>query len=111
MSDRGKSVAKWPFSDLHGFKDFVGFVKLCAPAAFPLREGVSSAEQWSLDLAFQGLRDGLDLYVPRGRDGARFANCIALAEHAYGEYQAGRRRDGFAALADLQRIVKSIPSR
>lgn len=26
MSDRGKSVAEWPFSDLHGFKDFVGFV-------------------------------------------------------------------------------------
>jgi hypothetical protein len=104
-------VAKWPFSDLHGFKDFVGFVKLCAPDAFPLREGVLPEEQWSLDLAFQGLQAGLNLYVPRGRDGAKFAECVALAEVAYGEYQAGRQRDGFAALANLQRMVKSFPSR
>ncbi|GLR00031.1 hypothetical protein GCM10007863_44500 [Dyella mobilis] len=104
-------MAPFPFTDLHSFKDYVGFVKLCSPDLYPLREGVQSEDQWSLDLAFQGLRIGIDLYIPRGRDGAKLAKCVSLAQAAYDDYLAGRPRDGFATMADLQRLVKSFPSR
>ena len=46
-------MAKFPFTDLHSFKDYVGFVQLCAPNRFPRRDGVSAEEQWTLDLAFE----------------------------------------------------------
>jgi hypothetical protein len=55
--------AEFPFSDLHSFKDYVGFVKLCAPDKFAPREGVSPADQWTLDLAFAGLRLGLRMAI------------------------------------------------
>jgi hypothetical protein len=53
--------ARFPFTDLHSFKDYVGFVKLCCPDLFPVREGADPEDQWSLDLAFRGLRLGIDL--------------------------------------------------
>jgi hypothetical protein len=49
-------AAAFPFSDLHSFKDYVGFVKLCAPDSFLVREGVGPSDQWTLELAFEGLR-------------------------------------------------------
>jgi hypothetical protein len=54
-------MAQFPFNDLHSFKDYVGFIRLCAPDLFPAREGLAPAEQWSLDLAFDNLRQGMDL--------------------------------------------------
>ena len=56
-------MTNFPFNDLHSFKDFVVFVQMRAPNNFPLREGVPSEDQWTLDLAFRGLRDGLALAV------------------------------------------------
>jgi hypothetical protein len=37
-------MADFPFSDLHSFKDYIGFVQLCAPDRFPRREGIPPAE-------------------------------------------------------------------
>ena len=56
-------MATFPFSDLHSFKDFVFVVRMCAPDHFPAREGLCADDQWSLDLAFKGLREGLT-YMP-----------------------------------------------
>ena len=55
--------ARFPFSDLHGYKDYVVFVQTYLPDRFHHREGVGPEEQWTLDLAFEGLRHGLDLAV------------------------------------------------
>ena len=65
-------MGKFPFSDLHSFKDYVGFVKLCAPDMFPLREGVQLEDQWTLDLAFEGLRHGIDLAILEKGNHPRF---------------------------------------
>lgn len=54
-------AAAFPFSDLHSFKDYVGFVKICASTELPQREGVGPDDQWTLDLAFVGLRLGLEM--------------------------------------------------
>ena len=56
-------MAKFGFNDLQSFKDYVGFAKLCLPDRFPHRDGVEADEQWSFNLAFEGLRLGLTMAV------------------------------------------------
>jgi hypothetical protein len=104
-------MACFPFSDLHSFKDFVGFVKLCAPNDFPPREGVGPDEQWTLDLAFEGLRLGLNLAVEEKGERKEFATCRKLVEDAYVYYRNGQMREGFFTLEEMRKVLKKIPSR
>lgn len=104
-------MARFPFSDLHSFKDYVGFVKLCAPDEFPHREGVSQSEQWSLDLAFDGLRLGLKLAAEEKGERPVFEECRSMIEAAYLEYQSGHMKEGFVKLAEVQKLLKKVPSR
>lgn len=91
---------KFPFNDLRSFKDFVVFVRMCAPDGFPTREGVSADEQWTLELAFLGLDKGL-AYVPQ--------KCLLrakeLIDEAHEHYLAGRISEGFAALAEVRKLL------
>jgi hypothetical protein len=103
--------ASFPFSDLHSFKDYVGFVKLCAPDEFPLREGVGTADQWTLDLAFEGLRLGLRMAAEEKGERDEFTRGESLVEVAYTAYRTGRMRDGFFKLEELQKLLKKVPSR
>jgi len=103
--------ASFPFSDLHSFKDYVGFVKICAPDLFPDREGVSASDQWSLDLAFEGLNLGLELAAHEGAKVSALAECRELFTTAYTQYVSGNKKDGFEAMAAAQRILRKLPSR
>jgi len=76
-------MAKFPFSDLHSFKDYVIYVQTYLPDRFPPRAAVSPEDQWSLDLAFQGLRFGLDLAEQEKGDLAVFSECRKLVGEAY----------------------------
>ena len=101
-------MAKFPFSDLHSFKDYVGFVKLCSPDQFPHREGVSESEQWSLDLAFDGLRAGLKLAMEEKGTKPVFSDCSSMVEAAYIDYQSGKIKEGFLKLADVQKLLRGL---
>lgn len=101
-------MARFPFSDLHSFKDYVVFVQMCAPNQFPLREGVPTEEQWSLDLAFRGLRDGISLAVKEKGQRAEFDECSKLVAEAYTHYESGARKEGWLALEQVNKILKSI---
>ena len=103
-------MAEFPFSDLHSFKDYVGFVKLCAPDMFPDREGVGPHEKWTLELAFKGLHLGLDLSVKEKGDRPQFGKSRKLVEAAYEDYRAGRMREGFMKLEEVQKLLRKIPS-
>jgi hypothetical protein len=103
--------ASFPFSDLHSFKDYVGFVKLCAPDSFPHREGVSASDQWSLGLAFEGLKLGLELAAQGGAKASALAECQGLFSTAYEQYVAGNLKEGFGAMAAAQRVLRKLPSR
>src|SRR5688500_7255901 len=104
-------LAHFPFSDLHSFKDYVAFVKLCAPDDFPIREGVGPGDQWTLDLAFEGLRLGLRMGTEEKGEQPVFAQGRSLVEDAYAAYRDGRLRDGFFKLEELQKLLKKVPSR
>jgi hypothetical protein len=98
------------FSDLHGFKDYVGWVKLCAPDSFPSPEVSGVNQQWTLDLAFEGLRSGLKMAVEEKGPKPIFATCEKLVEEAYTHYREGRTREGFFKLQEAQKLLKKIPT-
>ena len=100
-------MAIFPFNDLHSFKDYVGFVKLCSPDLFPTREGVGPDDQWSLPLAFQGLREGF-AYLSSNRE--LLEACSDLTDRAYVAYASGDARNGYALLDEIHRMIKSIRS-
>ncbi len=104
-------TAAFPFSDLHSFKDYVGFVKLCAPGDFPPREGVGPADQWTLELAVEGLRLGLRMAVEEKGERDEFARGESLVNDAHAAYRDGRVRDGFFKLEELQKLLKKVPTR
>jgi hypothetical protein len=103
-------AAKFPFTDLHSFKDYVGFVKICAPDRFPSREGVGPDDQWTLDLAFEGLRLGLRMATEEKGKRAEFELGESLVEGAYTAYRDGRVRDGFFKLEELRKLLRKVPS-
>jgi hypothetical protein len=103
--------AAFPFSDLHSFKDYVGFVKLCAPDEFPPRDGLGPDDQWTLDLAFDGLRLGLRMAIEEKGDREEFTRSQSLVEDAYVAYRDDRLGDGFFKLEELQKLLQKIPSR
>ncbi|HWB59432.1 MAG TPA: hypothetical protein VG733_08070 [Chthoniobacteraceae bacterium] len=103
-------MAQFPFTDLHSFKDYVGFVKLCSPDEFPFRDGASPEEQWTLDLAFKGLRFGLALSVKEKGERPAFEECRRLVEDAYKHYRDGDKRQGFFALEEVCKLLRKIPS-
>jgi hypothetical protein len=103
-------MTRFAFSDLHSFKDYVGFVKLCAPDRFPHREGVVPDEQWTVDLAFDGLRLGMDMATKEKGELPAFDQCRKLIEEAYPCYKGGNRREGYFKLEEVQKLLKKIPS-
>jgi hypothetical protein len=101
-------MAQFPFNDLHSFKDYVGFVRLCAPDLFPAREGVGPDEQWSLDLAFDGLRQGMDLAEKEQGQRPNLRLCRSLIDQALDHYRAGDLREGAQALAEVKQLLSHI---
>lgn len=104
-------MAKFGFTDLHSFKDYVGFVKLCLPDRFPHRDGVAAGGQWSLNLAFEGLRLGLNMAVEEKGEQPEFTESRRLIEEAYDAYKSGDIRSGFMKLELVQKLLGKVPSR
>ncbi len=103
-------MAKFPFSDLHSFKDFVVYAQSYLPDEFPAREGLGPDDQWTMDLAFQGLREGLALTVAERGPKPLFAKCQQLVDKAHDEYRAGQWRDGFATLEEVNKLLRKVPT-
>ncbi len=63
--------------------------------------------QWTLDLAFCGLREGLSLATKERAQWKGLAESSKLLDDAYGHYVAGRRKDGFMALDRFHKLLKA----
>lgn len=103
-------AAQFGFSDLHSFKDYVGFVKLCAPDDFPVEEWASPEDRWTLDRAFDGLRMGLQMATEEEGEWDEFIKGRTLVEDAQCAHRDGRLRDGFFKLEEFQKLLMKIPS-
>jgi hypothetical protein len=102
--------AKFPFHDLHSFKDYVGFVKLCAPDEFPKREQVDDEDKWTLELAYEGLQHGLQIAASEGVKVSILSECRSLFAAAFDCYRAGNVRDGCKAMEAAQRVLGRVAS-
>jgi hypothetical protein len=103
-------MAKFGFTDLHSFKDYVGFVQLCLPNKFPRREGAAANAQWTPDLAFEGLRLGLNMAIQEKGERPEFLESRRLIEEACEAYKRGDVRSGFMKLEQVQKLLNKIPS-
>jgi len=106
----GTMAAAFPFTDLHSFKDYIVFVQTYLPDRFRPREGVGPADQWTLDLAFDGLRLGLSMATEENGERDEFTQGKSFVEDSYAAYRDGRVRDGFLKLEELQKLLKKVPS-
>ena len=103
-------MANFPFNDFHSFKDFVVFVQICSVTKFPQRDGLLSNAPWTLDLAFDGLRFGLNMAVQEKGERQEFAKSRCLVEKAYQAYKSGDVRSGFETLEQVQKRLRKVPS-
>lgn len=103
-------MAKFPFTDLHSFKDYVIYVQTYLPDRFPHREGAGPNEQWSLDLAFRGLREGLALAEKEKGLRQEILDCERLVDQALEKYQTGHDREGFFKLEEVNKLLNKVPS-
>src|ERR1043166_3105866 len=103
-------MAQFPFTDLHGFKDYVIYVQTYLPDRFPHREAVGPDDQWTVELAFRGLREGLALAVKEKGDQLVFRDCGKLIEEAHEEYRRDNLRKGFSKLEEVNKLLKKVPS-
>lgn len=102
--------AYFGFTDLHGFKDYVGYVILCAPDMFPADDWLKPEDQMNLERAFVGLRYGLDLTATDKGETEVVARCRKLVDESYAEYKAGREVEGQQKLEEVDRLLSKIPS-
>jgi hypothetical protein len=98
------------FSDLHSFKDYVVWVQTCASTRFPVEDWAGPDDQMTLDLAFEGLRLGLNMVAEEKGQRDEFSQSKLLVEEAYTAYREGRPRDGFFKLEEVQKLLKRIPT-
>jgi hypothetical protein len=100
-------MKEFGFSDLHSFKDYVGFAKLCAPDDFPVHDW---EDQLTLDEAFEGLRLGLQMSMEEKGTRKEFTRGQVLVEEAYAAYRDGNMREGFFKPQELQKLLRKVPS-
>ena len=98
----------WAFNDLHGYKDFVVFVKLCAPDNFPVYEDEPPDYRWTLEKAFHDLRIGLDMAAEEKGPKPVFDQCRKLVEQAYQHYKTGEEDAGWYALEEVRKLLRKV---
>lgn len=103
-------AARYGFTDFHSFKDYVGYVRLCAPSLFPPLDWIPPDEQMNLERAFFGLRYGFDLSAKEKGELPAFTKCRELVEEAFGLYRTGHAREGASKLGEVSELIKKIPS-
>ena len=101
-------MTDFPFDDLHGFKDYVVFVRMCAPDRFPHRDGRAPDEHWTLELALEGLQQGLALAVHEKGNRPQFERARQLFEKASSAYRLGDRPTGFRALDEAHKLLREV---
>jgi hypothetical protein len=98
-------VSNFPFDDVSSFRDFIVFVQTYVPDRFRPREGAPPDQQWTLDLAFEGLRHGIESTVAGRSSKAVVDQATGLIDQSYDDYRNGREVEGFGKLEQLHKLL------
>ena len=85
--------------------DFIGYVVLCAPNAFPQRDYLAPEEQMNLERAFEEMRIGLDVFSPRKLTDTKREKALSLLEESLNSYRTGEEVKGAHVLQDFGFVI------
>ncbi|MFC0156126.1 hypothetical protein ACFFJ4_21825 [Xanthomonas dyei] len=85
--------------------DFIGYVVLCAPDNFPVRDYLPADAQMNLDRAFAELRHGIELIEHDMADDAKRKHLASLLDQAFAAYKAGDELRGAHLVQDFQNLI------
>jgi hypothetical protein len=91
--------------DIDGLYDFIGYVVLRAPDAFPEEDFLQPEEQMNLERAFEELRNAIDLIDPEMMDDAKRRKLLSLLEESLNSYRAGDEDNGVDRLHDFEALI------
>ncbi|HWU85017.1 MAG TPA: hypothetical protein VN028_06755, partial [Rhodocyclaceae bacterium] len=91
--------------DVDSLYDFIGYVVLCAPDRFPIRDYLSADEQMNLEKAFNELRHGLSFIDIEVADEAKRKRLDTLLDQALVAYREGDERGGAHLMQDFQDLI------
>jgi hypothetical protein len=80
----------------------IGYVVLCAPDKFPMRDYLNPEDQMNLDRAFEQLRAGIEIAYPEEFHPEKRHPLHNLLDQALAAYKAGDRFKGAHLLQGFQ---------
>ena len=97
-------MSSW-IQDLNSLWDFIGYVVLCAPDAFPEEDYLQPEDQMNLERAFDELRNAMNLIKLSEMDDAKRSDALSLLEKSFNAYRVGDDVKGAHVLQDFQVLI------
>lgn len=91
--------------DINGLYNFIGYVVLCAPDNFPVRDYLTADQQMTLDRAFAELRHGVKLVMADAPDLPRINDLESVLDEALGLYRSGEIVRAAQRLHDFEAVI------
>jgi hypothetical protein len=89
--------------------DHIGYVVIYAPDKFPYRDYLPDDEQMNLDLAFEQLRQGVEIAYPDDYFPERREGLYAMLDQSLAAYRAGDDVGGAHLLHNFQNAIFADP--
>ena len=96
----------YEFTDIVGYLDYI--VYAYAPDLFPEEEWLEPHEQMNMQIAFRGLRYGLEIVEKEKGQPQRIEEMKELIDRAEEAYQMDDIRGGMTKLEQVERILKAL---
>jgi hypothetical protein len=106
--DEKQKNKEYGFGRFSEYRDHLGYVVLCAPDEFPVRDYLAPNDQMTLEKAFGQLRRGLPVAYDRIKDKDAIPRAAELLEASYEAYKKGDRRAGAFLLQDFEATLLEL---
>lgn len=90
---------------IDSFYNFIGYVVLCAPDNFPVRDYLPPEDQMDLEKAFVELHRGVGLIDPKVASGEKLKSIKLLIDQAHAAYKSGDEVKGAHLLQDMEAMI------
>src|SRR5258708_2893504 len=91
--------------DMKSLYNFIGYVVLSAPDAFPEEDYLQPEEQMNLERAFAELRKGIDLIETTMMNDTKRKELLSVLEESLNSYRAGNQFQGAHRLQDFEALI------
>lgn len=89
--------------------DHIGYVVLRAPDRFPIEDYLPADQQMTLEMAFEQLRQGVEIAYPNNLHPEKRALLNSLLDQSFAAYRAGEEVKGAHLLQDFQDSIFKPP--